>query len=240
MSCNASECHGKTGACQTCPHDDNSIQQIFVLDKGFVRLIDCMGSDLKIARIIGRSYGREVTELTVEDEKRIRDCAIQKHNVFRHCAVTFEIKAPLMVARQWWRYTVASCYTEEQFGWNELSRRYTKAVPEFYIPDEIDQTTINRQFAHALSTSNREGSLRYKTAIDMGIPPEQARLFLQAYGLYTEWILTMSLESIDHFILQRSDKHAQAEIREYADAVRRIVQDKFPIALPALLGEIEP
>jgi thymidylate synthase (FAD) len=229
MSCNASECHGKTGACQTCPHDDNSIQQVFVLDKGFVKLIDCMGSDLKIARIIGRSYGREVTELTVEDEKRIRDCAIQKHNVFRHCAVTFEIKAPLMVARQWWRYTVAGCHTEEQFGWNELSRRYCKSKPEYYTP-AIGQ----------LKEIQLDMNEWYETALQIGIPPEQARLFLPAYGLYTEWILTMSLESIAHFIRQRSDKHAQFEIREYADAVRRIVQDKFPVALPALLGEIEP
>lgn len=66
-----------------------------------------------------------------------------------------------------------------------------------------------------------------------GIAPEQARLFLPAYGLYVRFVWTTSLQSALHFLDLRLDNEAQYEIREYASAVHTIVENQFPKTLQA-------
>src|SRR5699024_4708562 len=75
----------------------------------------------------------------------------------------------------------------------------------------------------------------YNKAIDKGVAPEQARLFLPAYGLYVTWRYTTSLESVCHMIKQRTAKDAQYEFQEYAKAVKDIVLKEFPISGRELL-----
>src|SRR5690606_21252109 len=108
--------------------------RIGVLDKGYVRLVDVMGSDLSVANAARVSFARESTEFDDRDERLIRFLAREGHtSPFRHAMVTFEVKAPLMVARQWWKYVVGSDHTMD--GWNEVSRRYVDTEPEFYMPE---------------------------------------------------------------------------------------------------------
>lgn len=109
--------------------------KIDVLDKGYVRLIKSMGDDLDPVNSAKVSFAKESTEFGDREARLLAFLQREEHSsVFRHSALTFEIHAPLFVARQWWKYAVASTHLEDQNGWNESSRRYVTEIPEFYIP----------------------------------------------------------------------------------------------------------
>lgn len=102
--------------------------EIPVLNTGFVRLESCMGSDLTVVNAARVSFGKRSESLTDADKRLIRYLADHKHwTPFAHPQVTFHIKLPIFVARQWMRSNVGVV-------WNEISRRYVDSEPEFYIP----------------------------------------------------------------------------------------------------------
>ena len=219
--------------------------KIDVLDKGYVRLVDHMGSDLSVVNAARVSYDKEVSELTEKDTKLINFLVREKHtSPFRHAAMTFEVYAPLVIARQWWKYAVASSHVDDQNGWNESSRRYITEDEEFYIPtatqwrskpenskqgsgEPIDET-LGQRFTDRLEEIVRLGEEAYESAMDQGIAPELARLFLPAYGMYVRWRWTTSLQGAMTFLEQRLPHDAQSEIREYADAVLNLSKEIFP------------
>jgi thymidylate synthase (FAD) len=109
-------------------------EMINVLDKGYVRLVNVMGSDLSVVNSARVSYDKESTELSEKDARLIRFLAREGHtSPFRHATLQFEMYAPLMVARQHWKYIVGSDHTMD--AWNESSRRYVTEEPAFYIPE---------------------------------------------------------------------------------------------------------
>ncbi len=111
------------------------MNKINVLDNGYVRLVDVLGNDLSVVNAARVSYDKEVEEFGPKDEKLIKFLIREGHtSPFRHAALTFEVYAPLFVARQWWKYAVASTHVDEQNGWNESSRRYITEAEEFYVP----------------------------------------------------------------------------------------------------------
>jgi thymidylate synthase (FAD) len=113
--------------------------RINVLDKGYVRMVDQLGDDLSVVNAARVSYAKESSELSDRDKGLLAFLAREGHDSpFRHAALTFEIYAPLMVARQWFKYAVGSTHVEDQFGWNESSRRYITELEEFYIPGGAD------------------------------------------------------------------------------------------------------
>jgi thymidylate synthase (FAD) len=73
----------------------------------------------------------------------------------------------------------------------------------------------------------------YREALDFGIAPEQARLFLPAYSMYIRYRWTVSLAGALNFLDQRLEHDSQFEIREYAKAVRDIVKEQYPITYNA-------
>lgn len=214
-----------------------------VLDKGYVRLIESFGDDLKIVNAAKSSYARRSEELGGKEIGILEFLAFMQHDSpIRHTALTFEVKAPLMVARQWYKYVVSSVHTEEQHGWNESSRRYVTDEPEFYLPSEFrgapankkqgsdDPVDFHTNVKHRVNLQAvQEASLHfYNEAMEDGICAEEARLYLSAYGLYINWQWTCSLQSAIHFLLQRLDSHAQWEIRQYATEVESMVAHSFP------------
>lgn len=89
-----------------------------VLDQGYVRLVDHMGSDLSVVNAARASYAKESAEFSQNDERLLKFLAKGGHtSPFRHAVITFEFKAPLMVARQHWKYVVGADHTMD--GWNE-------------------------------------------------------------------------------------------------------------------------
>jgi len=86
------------------------------------------------------------------------------------------------------------------------------------------------------------GERLYGTALERGIAPEQARLFLPANGMYIRYYWTASLQSALHFLDQRLASDAQKEIQDYAKVIEEYVIDKFPTVYKAWLkhkGEIK-
>lgn len=218
-------------------------ERITVLDKGYVRIVDHMGSDLSIVNAARVSYDKESNEMSERDKKLINYLVQHRHNSpFRHCVLTFEIYAPLFVARQWWKYAVASTHVDDQNGWNESSRRYVTEQEEFYIPTTWRSTPENSKqgsgqnitdsrselMTHLLKTHYEQSEKLYKQALSQGIAAEQARLFLPAYGMYVRWRWTASLSSVIHFVKERMSQDAQKEIQQYAEAIRRLSLPLYP------------
>jgi thymidylate synthase (FAD) len=219
--------------------------QVNVLDKGYVRLVDHMGSDLSVVNAARVSYDKEVLELSDKDRKLINFLVREQHtSPFRHAALTFEVYAPLVVARQWWKYAVASSHVDDQNGWNESSRRYITEDAEFYIPNANEwrskpenskqgsgeplDASMGQRLTDRLEEIIRLGEEAYEAAMAQQVAPELARLFLPAYGMYVRWRWTTSLQGVMTFLEQRLPHDAQSEIREYADAVLNLSKDKFP------------
>ena len=216
-----------------------------VLDRGFVRLIDHMGSDLSVVNAARVSFGKRKEAFDDADGKLVEYLAEHDHtSPFRHTALTFHVKAPIFVFRQWMKHRIASEF-------NEISGRYVEFPEnEFFVPETFRrQAKVNKQgsegeVAGAEGVQARELYLaacrnalaQYKALIALGVCREQARCLLPL-GLYSEVYWTVSLQAAAHFIRLRSDSHAQWEIQQYAHAVRRIVDGVFPVGLKALLRE---
>ena len=189
-----------------------------VLDKGYVRLVNHLGSDLTVVNAARVSYQKESFELDQNDEKLISFLAKHDHtSPFRHAMLQFEVYAPLMVARQWWKYIVGSSHMEgigdTMNGWNESSRRYVTEEPVFYVPNENEwrsmpdnkkqgsgepvATELGKEYTKDLLELIEKGQGLYEKAMEDGICSEQARLFLPAYGLYVRWYWTCLLYTSD-------------------------------------------
>lgn len=219
--------------------------KIDVLDKGYVRLVDVMGDDLSVVNAARVSYDKESGLLRPNDKRLLEFLWREGHtSPFRHAAISLEVYAPLMVARQWYKHAVASTHLDDMSGWNESSRRYITESEEFYIPSEFqwrmkpeNSKQGSGDFMHSqtgliwsnLIASHYDDCLaKYKNALDSGMAPEQARLFLPANGLYVRWRWTVSLHAVLHFLNLREEHTSQWEIQQYAKAVGEIVKEKFP------------
>jgi thymidylate synthase, flavin-dependent len=228
------------------------IRKLDVLDQGYVRLVDHMGSDLSVVNSARVSYDRESRELTEQDIRLIKYLAREGHtSPFRHATLQFEVYAPLMVARQWWKHIIGSDHREPFTAWNESSRRYINEVPAFHIPVEYEwrstpenkkqgsgepvDPAVGKLFTQALENLSNTALQAYDLAIQNGICPEQARLFLPAYALYVRWYWTASLQAVCHFLELRLDGHAQKEIQQYAEAVYELTSPFFPVSVEQLL-----
>lgn len=213
--------------------EELSQQEIIeVLDKGFVKLVDFMGSDLRAvnsARVSfgGKSKGEEKDKLLiqylVENEH---------HSPFEHCYFQFHIKCPIFVARQWMRHRICS--------YNEISARYTEVKDEFYIPSEFRvQDFANRQGSVASKDLDNKALLdiykqsiessyqAYKKLLEAGVAREMARCVLPV-SQYTQFYWTVNARSLLNFIKLRADAHAQYEIRVYAQAIKKMFKEKLP------------
>lgn len=234
-------------------HADNFIDDgntIGVLDNGYVRLVDVMGSDLSVVNAARASFEKETSEFRDGDARLISFLARNDHmSPFRHAFMTFEFKAPLMVARQHWKYVVGSDHTMD--SWNEGSRRYVTAEPEFHIPKQWRSAADDKKqgsggpigswesmiLSQELQSYIQTGENLYNMALDQGIAPEQARLFLPAYGMYISYRWSCSLQSVCLFLNQRLHEDAQKEIQDYAKAVYRLIQPKFPVSVAELVED---
>ena len=213
-----------------------------VLDKGFVTLVDHMGSDLSVVNSARVSFGKRTWEMRPRDAKLIKYLWEHKHSSpFRHATAQFHIKAPIFVLRQWMKHQVGC-------SWNEASGRYIEFDGDCHKPQFFRlQSKDNKQGSEGTLDLNSEQQAQeiywdacdhalrqYRTLLDMGVCKEQARCVLPL-SLYTECYWTASLQAVMHFLTLREDSHAQFEIREYAKAVRELITPLFPISLD--LGE---
>lgn len=234
------------------------LSHINILDKGYVRLVNHMGTDLTVVNAARVSYAKQSESLTEKDIRLIKFLAREGHtSPFRHAIIQFEIYAPLMVARQWWKYVVGSAHYEgtgdSLEAWNESSRRYITEEPTFYIPTteqwrskpenskqgsgDIVSWELGYKYTKELIDYVELGIEKYEAALSDGICAEQARLFLPAYGMYVRWYWTASLQSVAHFLNQRLEHDAQKEIQDYAKAILEVAKSLFPVTIDELLSK---
>lgn len=230
------------------------MNEIKLLNHGYVRLVDTLGDDLSVVNAARVSYDKESTEFSHRDAGLLDFLLREGHtSPFRHAALTFEVYAPLFVARQWWKYAVSSTHVDDQNGWNESSRRYITEDEQFYIPaaDEWRSKPENSKqgsgapvgedlgqaYTDELRDVITKGLALYREALEDGIAPEIARLFLPAYGMFVRWRWTVSLQGVLTFLEQRLGHDAQVEIQLYAQAVETLTAHAFPNTLAAVKKE---
>jgi thymidylate synthase (FAD) len=209
-----------------------------------------MGSDIDIVNAARVSFDKEVDSLSEKDSKLISFLVREKHDAcFRHCTMTFEVYAPLMVARQWYKHAVGSSHLDDQLGWNESSRRYVTENEQFYIPgvDQWRSAPSNLKQGSGESIGMYKGAKYYQImirtvteahryyleALEDGVAPEQARLLLPAYAMYVRWRWTASLNALLNFCSLRLGHGAQSEIVEYAKVINEMVGEHYPITAKA-------
>jgi thymidylate synthase (FAD) len=216
--------------------------------KSSLCLLDSMGNSLSVVNDARQSFDAESAEWTERDGKLLRYLAKHHHtSPFRGVVFKWSVKAPLFIARQWWKHTVASTFVDDQLGWNEKSFRYCAAdEAEFYIPLEfLQQSEDNRQASAGplAGTSQALALAQYAQAVEackqayaglslIGVSKEQARAILPS-ALYTSFVWTCSLQSLFHFISLRIGKGAQGEIVSYAKALLELGRPVAPEAFDA-------
>ena len=201
-----------------------------------VELLRVSGSDLDIANAARVSYGRVSTAISERDKKLIEFLMEHEHtSPFEHNQLSFRVKAPIFVARQWMRHRMNS--------YNEISYRYVEIKTEFYIPTSFRyQDTVNKQGSvgsfsddvlREVYKKTLENSYQaYEQLLAAGVCREQARAIMPV-ATYTEFIFTCNLHSLMHFLKLRLSSGAQWEIRMYAGALLRLALPHFPLTLEA-------
>ena len=226
-----------------------------VLDHGFVRVIDYMGSDDAVVQAARVSYGRG-TKRVQEDRGLINYLLRHWHTTpFEMAEIKLHVKLPIFVARQWIRHRMASV--------NEYSARYSVLDREFYIPEPehlAAQSSINRQgrgavlegeeAAEVLDMLRRDATQCYDHYALMlnegdgpdgaaredrqGLARELARMNLPL-NFYTQWYWKADLHNFMSFLRLRADPHAQYEIRAYADVMVGILARWAPLTHEAFM-----
>jgi thymidylate synthase (FAD) len=225
-------------------------RKFLVLDKGFVRLVDYLGNDSRIVQAARVSYGAG-TKTFREDAGLINYLLRHDHtSPFEQVVFTFHVKLPIFVARQWIRHRTARV--------NEISGRYSVMKSEFYLPSKADiafqsednkqgrssatvPAKLQRQVLFILRRFQKQVYGRYEDLLENNIARELARINLPL-SLYTEWFWQIDLHNLFRFLKLRLDRHAQMEIRAYAEVLLKIGRKVCPIAFEAfdehvLLGE---
>ena len=217
--------------------------RINILDKGFIEVIDKLGSDLTVVNSARVSFGKRKTTFDKGDRILVKFLAENKHfSPFRHLVVQFHIKAPEFVMRQWYKHVVgietSSSSSTKDHAWNEISGRYVP-VNDFYKPSNWRKQSLDNKQASEGSIENQKDAEKlfddsmnvlldtYNKMLELGIAKEQARIILPL-NQYTEVYWTVSFQAVMNFIELRDESHAQWEIREYAIALKNIMLELYP------------
>jgi thymidylate synthase (FAD) len=216
-----------------------------VLDKGFVEVIDSLGTDLTVANAARVSFGKRKTKWDKTDARLVRYLAKHKHfSPFRHLQVQFHIKAPEFVMRQAYKHVVGiettSSSSTKDHAWNEISGRYVP-VEDFYVPsvwrrqsddnkqasagalDDLQQKRMDDTYNQYM----RQVNMAYYRMIEAGMAKEQARIVLPL-SQYTEVYWTASFQAIMNFIELRDESTAQWEIQQYAKVIKELMLEIYP------------
>ncbi len=211
------------------------------LNAGFVRLVDYMGGDESIVQAARVSYGQG-TKTVSEDRILLRYLMRHLHTTpFEMVELKFHVKLPIFVARQWIRHRTANV--------NELSGRYSIMKDEFYAPsedaikgqnvknkqgrsEEEVPAELRRKVLDTILLDQQSSYKRYEEFLNDNIARELARINLPL-SLYTEWYWKIDLHNLLHFLHLRMDRHAQYEIRIYAEKMGEIVKCVAPMAWEA-------
>jgi thymidylate synthase (FAD) len=217
------------------------MDKVEVLDHGYVRLVESMGSDLSVVRAARVSYDAawRAGEDEGSDHRLLRYLWSHKHTTpFEAVEFQFEVFAPIFVFRQWHRHRT--------WSYNELSARYRPLPEVFYVPDaaQVGQQAGKNKQGREESEADRSDDLarvkahcerafyEYGRLLGTGWPRELARIVLPL-NTYSHMFAKVNLRNLLHFLDLRCDAHAQYEIRVYADAMRELARAVVPVCISA-------
>ncbi|USO01438.1 MAG: FAD-dependent thymidylate synthase [Alphaproteobacteria bacterium] len=229
-------------------------EAIPVLDHGFFRVVDYMGTDQSIVQAARISYGAGTKKVS-EDRGLIRYLMRHSHTTpFEMCEIKLHIKLPIFIARQWIRHRTANV--------NEYSARYSILDKEFYLPAPehlAAQSAMNNQgrgdllqgaeaeqvlqclkedaqrcYGHYEEMLNEDMQGNIRDTSRKGLARELARMNL-TLNHYTQWYWKTDLHNFLHFLRLRADSHSQYEIRVYAEKMLAIVKRWVPHTYEAFL-----
>jgi thymidylate synthase (FAD) len=216
------------------------VTKIDVLDHGFVRLVESMGSDLSVSRAARVSYDAawRAGEDEGGDARLIRYLWKNKHtSPFEAVEFQFEVEAPIFVLRQWMRHRT--------WSFNELSARYRELPEEFYVPapEQVGaQSASNKQMRVAAEPDSAASTIirktcedsfySYRLLLERGVPRELARSVLPV-ATYSHMFAKVDLRNLLGFLDLRLHEHAQYEIRVYAEAMHALAKTVVPTCIEA-------
>jgi len=212
-----------------------------ILDHGFVQVVDYMGTDASITEAARMSTGKEAK--TEAEDRALLNYLMRHHHStpFEMCEIRFRVKVPIFIARQWVRHRTANL--------NEYSMRYRPAITDVYLPAPENlarQDTENKQGRGKLLTAAEADEFLslLESDVDMtqgiyayavkeyDLAKELARIGL-TLNTYTEFTWKTDLHNLYNFLHQRADRHAQYEIRVYAEKMLEIAEAWVPWAYAA-------
>lgn len=209
-----------------------------------VELLWVAGDDLEVVNDARVSHAAEHDVFTTEakagqqsDAGLVKFLQRNEHwTPFAGSMIKLRIKMPIYIAREWYRHEVG-------FNRNEVSRRYVKITPEFYLPTQLRQAPkpgenkqgmqdapiveFNGAYVVTMNDIMEEAVNQYDSLIASNVAPEQARVILPQ-SMYTEFRETASLAAYMRLCKQRISPNAMLECRRYAEAVYTLIQPFFP------------
>jgi len=199
-----------------------------------IRLKQYVGDDLSVVNAARVSYNKQSDVFTEKDRRLIKFLLANKHmSPFEHNSMTFHVKCPIFVARQWFRHRIGVSY-------NEISGRYTRIDPSFYYPGEgfrkdpksthhgDEGAKLDKDFWIEKLEEHYKASYRlYESMLVAGVAKEHARMVLPQ-AVNTEFYFTCNLRSLLHFLGLRLTPAAQEEIRKYAEELLVLAEKIFP------------
>ncbi len=199
-------------------------------------LVRVSGSDVDVVNAARVSFGKFVTEMSDRDVALIKYLVQHMHtSPFEHNQLSFRVKCPIFVQRQWMRHRMSS--------YNEISYRYVKSALEFYLPPKWRYQDHKNRQGSVGEFENDSYKEIYKQALAESVKAYEALLANDvcrelARGLlplctYTEFIYTVNLHSLIHFIKLRTHAGAQYEIRQFAHGLLELAMPHFPVSLGA-------
>jgi thymidylate synthase (FAD) len=161
---------------------------------------------------------------------------------FEFAGMVIEVQAPIFVFREWHRHRTQS--------YNEMSARYAPLPDLHYLPEvercrvgddhstarnkqaqgEVKRVPTDREIEDWLDRLHSlydQSENVYQAGLGLGVPKEVARC-ANVVARYSKMRASANLRNWLAFLHLRQDPRAQQEIREYADAVAEIIEDKFP------------
>lgn len=232
--------------------------EITFLDGVTVELVQHVGDDISVVRAAQVSLKGANDPDPDKGSGLINYLLREKHgSPFEHNSFTFYVKAPIFVFREFHRHRIGWSY-------NEMSGRYTKLLPEFYVPNarrplvnvgtsakpEFGEGT-DEQFSGVV-VAQQESYIKaweeYEYLLEMGIGNEVARTVLPV-GIYSQMYATANARSIMNFLsLRTKDERAthlsrpQHEIELVARKIEDIFAEKMPITYEAFnrYGRVAP
>lgn len=224
--------------------EDLKITKFEIGSGGFIRFVDVLGDDTAIVQAARISYG-DGTKTPSDDNALIRYLMRHRHTTpLEMCEVKLHIRIPMDAWRQFVRHRTANI--------NEYSTRYSEAIDEKAVTDPgawrlqsgsnkqgssgfVEDRELGDQLSHRELQFHEIATDVYKERLTCGISREQARKDLPL-STYTEAYWKCDLHNIFHFLGLRMEKHAQLEIREYANCIgEKIIAKLFPMAWAAFL-----